>query len=150
MHITQESDYAVRIVYCLAKSGVRMDARSISEQMCVSLRFALKILGKLAQNGVVASFKGNRGGYELARPAAQISLLDVIVAVEGPYRLSKCLGGQQGGECNRGASGCCAFQKVFGRISDQINRELAAVDFAALLADECDREPPLAGRAGRG
>ena len=67
MYITQETDYAIRIVYCLAKSGVRRDARSISEEMCVSLRFALKILGKLAQGGLVSSFKGNRGGYELAR-----------------------------------------------------------------------------------
>ena len=69
MYITQETDYAIRIVYCLAKSGARRDARSISEEMCVSLRFALKILGKLAQGGLVSSFKGNRGGYELARSA---------------------------------------------------------------------------------
>ena len=84
MHITQESDYAVRIVFCLARAGVRMDARSISAQMCVTLRFSLKILGKLAQSGIVASYKGNRGGYELARPASEITLLQVIVAVEGP------------------------------------------------------------------
>ena len=45
MYITQETDYAIRIVYCLAKSGARRDARSISEEMCISLRFALKILG---------------------------------------------------------------------------------------------------------
>ena len=92
MHITQESDYAVRIVFCLARAGVRMDARSISEQMCVTLRFSLKILGKLAQSGIVASYKGNRGGYELARPASEITLLQVIVAVEGPYRLCRCVG----------------------------------------------------------
>ena len=60
MYITQETDYAIRIVYCLAKSGARRDARSISEEMCISLRFALKILGKLAQGGLVSSFKGNR------------------------------------------------------------------------------------------
>ena len=36
MHITQESDYAVRIVYCLAKCGTRRDARGISEEMCVT------------------------------------------------------------------------------------------------------------------
>ena len=136
MHITQESDYAIRIIYCLAKNQKRMDARSISQEMSVSLRFSLKILGKLVASGLVASFKGNRGGYELARPAAQISLLDVIVAVEGPYRLSKCLGGQQGGECNRGASGICAFQQVFRRISEQVNRELGAVDFAQIVASE--------------
>ena len=81
MYITQETDYAIRIVYCLAKSGARRDARSISEEMCVSLRFALKILGKLAQGGLVSSFKGNRGGYELARSAKDISLKDVIDVV---------------------------------------------------------------------
>ena len=81
MYITQETDYAIRIVYCLAKSGARRDARSISEEMCISLRFALKILGKLAQGGLVSSFKGNRGGYELARSAKDISLKDVIDVV---------------------------------------------------------------------
>ena len=62
MHITQESDYAIRIIYCLAKNQKRMDARSISQEMSVSLRFSLKILGKLVASGLVASFKGNRGG----------------------------------------------------------------------------------------
>lgn len=71
MHITQESDYAVRIVYCLAKCGTRRDARGISEEMCVTLRFSLKILGKLVSSGIVESYKGNRGGYELARPPAR-------------------------------------------------------------------------------
>ena len=132
MYITQETDYAIRIVYCLAKSGVRRDARSISEEMCISLRFALKILGKLAQGGLVSSFKGNRGGYELARPADRITLLDVIVAVEGPYRLSRCIG-QDAAECSGGMSGCCVFQQVFGRISDSINQQLAQVDFASLV-----------------
>ena len=56
MHITQESDYAIRIVYCLAGSDTRRDARSISEEICVSLRFSLKILGKLVQSGLVTSF----------------------------------------------------------------------------------------------
>ena len=106
MHITQESDYAVRIVYCLAKCGTRRDARGISEEMCVTLRFSLKILGKLVSSGIVESYKGNRGGYELARPASEITLKDVIDAVEGPYRLSRCVGEGGAGECNRGASGC--------------------------------------------
>ena len=136
MHITQESDYAVRIVYCLAKAGRRLDARTISEQMAVSLRFSLKILGKLAQNGLVVSYKGNRGGYELARPASEITLRQVIEAVEGPYRLSRCLG--EAGECSRGASGCCAFQRVFGRISSIINQELEAENFADILRRETE------------
>ena len=77
MYITQETDYAVRIVHCLACSGVRRDARSISEEVCVTLRFSLKILGKLSAVGIVNSFKGNKGGYELARTPADITLKDV-------------------------------------------------------------------------
>ena len=68
------------------------------------------------------SYKGNRGGYELARPASEITLKDVIDAVEGPYRLSRCVGEGGAGECNRGASGCCTFQKVFHDISNKHQR----------------------------
>ena len=135
MHITQESDYAIRIVYCLAKSGTRRDARSISEEMCVTLRFSLKILGKLAANGIVNSYKGNRGGYELANPPAQVSLKDVINAVEGPYPLSRCT---QDGVCNRGASGVCTFQQVFRKLSDEINEKLQKVNFQMLLDGDVD------------
>lgn len=136
MHITQETDYALRIVYCLAKSGVRQDARTISEEMCVTLRFSLKILGKLVQNGVVKSYKGNRGGYELARESADITLLDVIGAVEGPYAMSRCVAEDTGGECSRGASGCCAFQNVFARLSHTVNQQLAQVNFRDIVSNE--------------
>jgi Rrf2 family protein len=129
MHITQETDYAVRIVYCLAACGKRRDARSISEEMCVTLRFSLKILGKLVASGIVDSYKGNRGGYELSRPPAEITLKDVLDAVEGPYQLSRCVGE---GECSRGASGCCTFQRVFQDISRNVNAQLEAVNFAQL------------------
>ena len=130
MHITQESDYAIRIVYCLAKSGGRRDARSISEEMCVTLRFSVKILGKLASSGIVNSYKGNRGGYELASAPSQVSLKDVITAVEGPYHLSRCT---QDGVCNRGASGTCTFQQVFLKLSEEINQKLQSVNFQMLL-----------------
>jgi Rrf2 family protein len=75
MHITLESDYAVRIVHCLGMADKRMDARAISEQTHVTLRFSLKILRKLAANGIGRSYKGIRGGYELARELDQISLM---------------------------------------------------------------------------
>ena len=135
MHITQESDYAIRIVYCLAKSTARRDARGISEEINVSLRFSLKILGKLVQSGIVTSFKGNRGGYELARPASEITLRHVIEAVEGEYCFSRCLKGESDC-CSRGAWGSCAFQRVFAEISADVNRKLDSVSFAQLVEGE--------------
>ena len=135
MHITQESDYAIRIVYCLAKSSARRDARGISEEINVSLRFSLKILGKLVQSGIVTSFKGNRGGYELARPASEITLRHVIEAVEGEYCFSRCLKGKSDC-CSRGAWGSCALQRVFAEISADVNRKLDSVSFAQLVEGE--------------
>lgn len=60
MHITLESDYAVRIVYCLAQNGGRMEAAAIAEQTGVTLRFSLKILRKLVAGELVKSVQGGR------------------------------------------------------------------------------------------
>ena len=133
MYLTQETDYAMRIVFCLTKSHRRMDAASISEEMCVSLRFALKIMGKLAGAGLINSYKGIKGGYELAYPPEQITLRQVMEAVEGrPYAFSRCL--CEGADCNRGMSGCCAFQRLWQEITEQVNQKLENTTFADLLA----------------
>ncbi|MEG0571293.1 MAG: hypothetical protein RR497_06575 [Oscillospiraceae bacterium] len=57
VHITLESDYAIRIVLCLAKANKRIDANAIAELSSVSLRFSLKILRKLVADGIAKSFK---------------------------------------------------------------------------------------------
>lgn len=134
MYITLESDYAVRIIYCLARSNTRMDAKNIGEQMQVSLRFSLKILGKLSAAGLVKSFKGSKGGYELARPASEITLLDVITAIEGPFYFARCLK-HDGEGCTRGACDHCAFQNVFGDITDSIRNQLQQHTFETLIDD---------------
>lgn len=133
MYITQEADYAIRIIHCLAKDGGRRDARSISREVYVTLRFSLKILGKLSSAGLVQSFKGNRGGYELAQPPANITLQDVLQAVEGPFAISRCL---NEGECSCGAHGVCVFQKELSKISQDVNNQLAEITFQALMEKE--------------
>ena len=130
MHMTQEADYAVRIVYCLAQEKERRDAKYISENMGISLRFSLKILRKLVASGIVKSFKGQHGGYELARPASQITLNDVIETVDGPYALNRCLKGDH--ECSMDGS-CCAFRAVYAEISKTITEKLNAVTFEQVL-----------------
>ena len=65
MRITQESDYALRILTALAERDEVVDANSLAEETSVTLRFTLKILNKLTKNGFVSSFKGAKGGYKL-------------------------------------------------------------------------------------
>lgn len=125
MHMTLEADYAVRIVSCLAAAGKRLDAKSISEKTSVTLRFSLKILRKLVAGGIVKSFKGMQGGYELAKPPAQISLKDVIEIVEGPVNISRCLGG----EFDCANENCCPFREVYDQISGDVTKRLKEFTF---------------------
>ena len=75
LKITQECDYAIRIVLMLAKlgSGKRVDAASIAETQSIPQRFTVKILRKLVQSGLVTSFKGAKGGYQLGKKAETIT-----------------------------------------------------------------------------
>ena len=134
MHITLESDYAVRIVYCLAQSGCRMDAKKISEKGTVSLRFALKILRKLVASGIVKSFKGTQGGYELAKPVSEISLRDVIETVEGTYALSRCIDNEY--TCTKTNDDCCPFHAVYESISNDVREKLHNVTFDKVITSK--------------
>jgi Rrf2 family protein len=128
MHITLEADYAIRIVDLLAHQEERADAKKISEGTEVTLRFALKILHKLVAGGIVKSYKGAKGGYILAKSAEQITLREVIEAVEGPYQLSRCL--KEGNTCSRNTAGCsCRFQPAFDDISSIVRAKLEAITF---------------------
>ncbi|MEG2203818.1 MAG: Rrf2 family transcriptional regulator, partial [Oscillospiraceae bacterium] len=131
MHITLESDYAVRIVDALACCGKRMDAKTIADQTGVTLRFSLKILHKLVACGIVRSYKGAKGGYELARPAAEISLRDVIETVEGLYTFSRCLNPEHVCKCDAAVcrSGSCRFQKAYDEISEIVREKLNQMTF---------------------
>ena len=90
MKITREADYAVRIVYALMQAQGVMPASEISERTGVTLRFALKILRKLAAAGIVASQKGAQGGYRLLADPAQLSLAQIIECIDGPFEISHC------------------------------------------------------------
>lgn len=127
MYITLESDYAIRIVGCIKKENKRIDSKAISEKTGVTLRFALKILRKLVANGIIKSYKGTQGGYELAKAPSDISLMDIIETVEGKYYFSRCLNEECG--CNRGMSGLCQYQKIFNEISEIVEEKLNSYTF---------------------
>ena len=78
MFITLEADYAVRIVSVLCREKDKMDAKTISNDACVTLRFALKILRKLVAADIVKSYKGTQGGYIINKDPAQLTLKDVL------------------------------------------------------------------------
>lgn len=132
MHITLETDYAIRIINYLIVENKRVDAKNISEATDVSLRFALKILRKLVAADFVKSYKGIKGGYEFAKQSPkELSLYDVIETIEGACLLSRCLDKNIG--CNRGKANCCKVHKAFAKASDRLKKDLQGITFDMLV-----------------
>lgn len=142
MHITLETDYAIRIVDRLAKNKLaakvcdtpmRLDAKTIAENTEVPLRFALKILRKLVSGDIVKSYKGIYGGYELNRELEDLSLYDIVELVEGTYRFSRCVSDDYTCSCNKEDELPCTYQRVFSEISDEVCKLLKKQTFDKLV-----------------
>ncbi len=127
MKINLETDYAVRIVQCLADTGKRLDANAISEKTGVTQRFSLKILRKLATQGLVKSYKGVGGGYELALPPEQITLLQVMEIIEGPLVISRCQ--QSDYKCDHPNDCSCHFHHLFNEVAADMQKKFSSVTF---------------------
>lgn len=129
MRITMEADYAVRIVYALMQDGGTVSARNIAESAGVTLRFALKILRKLTQEGIVASTKGSAGGYRLAVEAEQLPLGRIIECIDGPFEISTCMG--EGFDCTGVEhKGICKFYHTFSNINSKLKNEFYSINMS--------------------
>lgn len=140
MHITLETDYAIRIVDALAKEAARenesfrgcIDAGTIADRTEVPLRFALKILRKLVSGGIVKSYKGVYGGYQLISELGELSIYDVMEIVEGEYHFSRCL--SEGYNCNCESDGLpCNYRGVFGEVTEMVKDYLKKQTFDKLV-----------------
>ena len=91
MQFTRASDYAVRVLgYLVKANGSVSRSQSIAAATDIPESFLAKILGQLTRSGIVRSHRGAHGGFTLATDAAELTLLDVVEAMEGPLRLDQC------------------------------------------------------------
>ncbi len=93
MQITRQADYAVRAVLHVAqlKDGERLATSVIAEEENIPLPFLAKIVSQLSVKGILDAMRGASGGVRLARPAAEISLLEVIEAIDGEIAFNRCV-----------------------------------------------------------
>ena len=88
---SQTVEYAMRAVVCLATNEERMmGAVEISSSTDVPQSYLIKVLQQLSRNGIVHSRRGKGGGFALARSSREISLLDIITAVDPIKRIKTC------------------------------------------------------------
>jgi len=92
MQITRQADYAIRAVLYLAQSenSGRAPTKTIAEEKLIPPSFLAKIISQLSVAGILQTSRGARGGVSLSRPPEEISLLDVIEAIDGPILLNEC------------------------------------------------------------
>jgi len=93
IRLSKRTDYGLMAVRRLgmAPGGVYLSARELAAEHRIPPALMAKLLQKLARKGIVSSHHGTKGGYQIARPPAAISLWDVIEAVEGPPCVIECL-----------------------------------------------------------
>lgn len=91
MRLTRQTNYAIRILmYCAANEGRLSRIPEIAAAYTVSELFLFKILQPLVEHGLVATVRGRNGGVKLGRPAAEISLFDVVRVTEENFAMAEC------------------------------------------------------------
>ena len=126
MRVTQEADYAIRMCLILDSLGEKTGAATLADVACITPRIALKVLRKLHEGGLVRSYKGVQGGYELTRSGDEIRVLEIIELIDGPVKISKCLECEH--ECSRNPCKLdCKMHVAFDVINDQLIENLGSI-----------------------
>ena len=127
MQITRETDYAMRCLLYLSGHPDKVAmVDEISREMATPKSFLAKILQKLVKAGVVRSFRGVKGGFQLNRAPKDISLLDVIEATEGVVALNACA--VDSSVC--GFSSTCGVHTVWVKLRVEVNELFRKYTFA--------------------
>lgn len=129
--ILRNTDYALRLMVSLARSRDRnvVSTRQLAGEQDVSYPLACKLMQKLSGARLVVSSMGGKGGYRLSRPAREVTLLEIITAIQGPVRLNRCL--LPGVSCSRRHE--CFLCDKLHEAQDMIHRYMAGVTLQELL-----------------
>lgn len=154
IRLSRIADYGIVVMSHLARHPQRhMAAPDIASATGVPLPTTSKILKTLARAGLVASQRGVRGGYGLARPSTEIPVAAVIEALDGPIAITSCV---QGGERDCDIERLCTARANWQRINDAIRGALTEVTLAEMafaipgaylrpVAHGAERQASLAG-----
>src|SRR5258708_34958560 len=147
LRISRLTDYATVVLATLAEQPERVQtATSLAEQTRIAAPTVSKLLKQLQRANLVTSTRGLHGGYQLARPATQISAAAILDALEGPVTLTDCAAGQ--GHC--GIEETCRVGRVWRRLNLAIRRPPYEGSLAPLAGIHPPRSrPPPRGRWGQ-
>jgi len=131
VRLSHLADYAVVLMTAAARqpAGVRFSATELSVETGVPLPTTQKLLGQLACSGLFTSARGASGGFALSKPANEISLADIVEAVEGPIVMTQC-GDGVNHDCALDAH--CRIKPHMGMVGNAVRGALGAVSLTEL------------------
>ena len=134
LQITNQADYALRAMLYLARLGFgkRAPSNVIAEEMNMSRIFLSRINTQLVNARLISTWRGARGGVALTRPPSEISVYEVLIAVDGPIRLVGCL---EDPDCCP-FSGTCPLRKFWIQTEEVLINQLKSTSLQDLIADE--------------
>jgi len=137
MRLTTKGRFAVTAMIDVALNGTRgpVTLAAVSERQRISLSYLEQLFGKLRRHGLVESVRGPGGGYNLARPADQVSVADVILAVDEPIDATQC-----GGRENCHDDRRCMTHDLWAALSAHIFSFLRSVTLAQLVAEQRQKQ----------
>jgi Rrf2 family protein len=133
LRLSKKADYALIAMKHLAVRGDRSSssAREIAELYGIPIELLAKVLQRLVHRGLLLSQQGTRGGYQLARMPAHISIADVIQAIEGPVTVTAC--STEEGQCEQFAK--CNVRDPLWKVRERILSALGECTIAELAAE---------------
>lgn len=127
LRVTKLTDYATVVLTVMASAGgTVLSASGLAERSGLEAPTVAKLLKPLAQAGLVQAFRGAAGGYRLARPASEISLVEIVEAMEGPLSMTEC--SVHDGVC--GIEHSCGARANWRRINDVVADALRRITLA--------------------
>ncbi|MCK6460623.1 MAG: SUF system Fe-S cluster assembly regulator [Planctomycetes bacterium] len=145
LRITKQSDYGIVLMTLFLGDGRERvhSTRDLARLAKLPLPTVSKILKALARAGLLGSHRGVKGGYRLARDPAEISVEEIIRALEGPIAITECV--EAGSDCE--IEGSCPVRTNWQRINDSVRDALAAIRLSEMASGVSFGGPP--GRNGR-
>lgn len=130
LELTRRGDYAIRAVIALARHAPDlMGAARLSEETGIPRRFVAQVMTEVVRCGIAEARLGRSGGYRLRRPADEVSVYDVVAAVEGDIGRRACV--LRNAAC--GGDGTCDVHHVFTAAQDALLHELRGATIASLV-----------------
>ncbi|WP_027352343.1 RrF2 family transcriptional regulator [Lacrimispora indolis] len=128
------TDYAIRIILYMARQDMEITtAKAAAAHLGMTYNYFNKVAAKIRMEGFIESVQGPKGGYRLAKDASDITLYDIVEAMEGSICINRCL--EEDGFCSRNAASVCLVHRTLESIQSKMIEMLRGTRICDLIQE---------------